>query len=34
MRTVTPELLRELEKNKFYRFFVDAPRPDQCALEA
>ena len=32
MRTMTPELLRELEKNKFYRFFVDTPRPDHARL--
>ena len=32
MRTITPELLRELEKNKFYRFFVDTPRPDHARL--
>ena len=33
MRTITPELTRELEKNKFYRFFVDAPRPDHARLK-
>ena len=33
MRTITPELLSELEKNKFYRFFVDAPRPDHTRLK-
>ena len=33
MRTMTPELLNELEKNKFYRYFVDAPRPDHARLK-
>ena len=33
MRTITPELMKELEKNKFYRFFVDAPRPDYTRLK-
>ena len=33
MRTLTPELLSKLEKNKFYRFFVDAPRPDHARLK-
>ena len=33
MRTITPELTRELENNKFYRFFVDTPRPDHSRLK-
>ena len=33
MRTITPELLRELETNKFYRFFIDAPLPDHSRLK-
>ena len=33
MRTITPEIESELEKNKFYRFFVDAPQPDYTRLK-